>query len=390
MDGDAAGMDVGSVVGTPGRTPPFVLLDPVGAEVQPVVRYLSSLSLSDCSDHTVRAYAYGLLRWYRVLWQLQVPWDRATRSEADALVGYLRNGVNPQRARRRGGIAPGSVNLRTGKASLGTGYSASGINHTLSVVRGFYVFHAESGSGPVLNPIPGNPAAAQARRHRSPLMPAPVFRRGSLRQRVPRLLPRAMSDAQWDDFFETMRTDRDRALVLMYVSTAARASELLGVTVADVDWGGQRIYVLSKGTRVRQPVPASPEAFRALASYLEQLPVLQPHDSVWRSLRGESRPMTYSSMRRVIQRANDRLGTNWTAHDLRHTAAMRMANDPNVPIVHTQAVLRHAHLSTTNTYLRADQEEVFARVQEHFERPRPVPKLTADYDPEDMRVVFGD
>jgi integrase len=29
-------------------------------------------------------------------------------------------------------------------------------------------------------------------------------------------------------------------------------------------------------------------------------------------------------MRRVLQRANGKLGTNWTLHDLRHTAATRM------------------------------------------------------------------
>jgi hypothetical protein len=35
--------------------------------------------------------------------------------------------------------------------------------------------------------------------------------------------------------------------------------------------------------------------------------------------------LTYAALRRTLQRANARLGTNWTLHDLRHTAAMRMA-----------------------------------------------------------------
>jgi hypothetical protein len=34
----------------------------------------------------------------------------------------------------------------------------------------------------------------------------------------------------------------------------------------DVDWGGQIVYVVSKGTRIRQPVPASPDAFRYLGA----------------------------------------------------------------------------------------------------------------------------
>jgi len=115
-----------------------------------------------------------------------------------------------------------------------------------------------------------------------------------------------------------------RALLEFYVSSGARASELLGVTLEDVDWGGQLIYVVSKGTRIRQPVPASPDAFRHLSRYLAAGGLPAEGEPVWRTRRGEPRPMTYWAMRRVLQRANERLGTNWTLHDARHTAATRM------------------------------------------------------------------
>ena len=38
-------------------------------------------------------------------------------------------------------------------------------------------------------------------------------------------------------------------------------------------------------------------------------------------------------------------------HDLRHTAAYRMARDPQMPVTDVQWVLGHAHLSTTQQYL---------------------------------------
>jgi hypothetical protein len=38
-------------------------------------------------------------------------------------------------------------------------------------------------------------------------------------------------------------------------------------------------------------------------------------------------------------------------HDLRHTAAYRMARDPQLPLTDVQWVLGHAHLSTTQLYL---------------------------------------
>ncbi|WP_326608883.1 site-specific integrase [Streptomyces scopuliridis] len=37
-------------------------------------------------------------------------------------------------------------------------------------------------------------------------------------------------------------------------------------------------------------------------------------------------------MRRILQRANDKLGTNWTLHDARHTAATRMAGDDRLTL----------------------------------------------------------
>ena len=54
------------------------------------------------------------------------------------------------------------------------------------------------------------------------------------------------------------------------------------------------------------------------------------------------------------------LGSNWSLHDLRHTAAYRMARDPQMPLTDVQWVLGHAHLSTTQRYLNPVTEDVIA------------------------------
>jgi integrase len=41
------------------------------------------------------------------------------------------------------------------------------------------------------------------------------------------------------------------------------------------------------------------------------------------------------------------LGTNWTMHDLRHTASLRMPRDEHLSLKDVQVILGHAHLSTT-------------------------------------------
>jgi site-specific recombinase XerD len=53
-------------------------------------------------------------------------------------------------------------------------------------------------------------------------------------------------------------------------TTWARASELPGIQLGDIGRSKGRLSVTSKGTRARQPVPASPEALAHLATYLDE------------------------------------------------------------------------------------------------------------------------
>ncbi|WP_218839823.1 tyrosine-type recombinase/integrase, partial [Streptomyces sp. WZ.A104] len=174
-----------------------------------------------------------------------------------------------------------------------------------------------------LNPVPENRARRAALSHRSPIESRAQHRRGRLRPKVPVRQPRALPDEQWDALFEQMKCARDRALLSCYVTSGARASELLGVQLGDIDWQKGQLWVISKGTRARQPVPVSPEALAYLAAYLDENGLPDATVPIWRTRRGESRPLTYWAARRIIQRADEKLGMNWTLHDLRHTAATR-------------------------------------------------------------------
>ncbi len=104
---------------------------------------------------------------------------------------------------------------------------------------------------------------------------------------------------------------------------------------------------------------------------------------MWLTNRSPVRPLTYPAARRMLQRANDALGTRWTLHDLRHTAAQRMIDDPHLSLTDVQWVLGHAHLTTTQLYLRARPDEVIAKVLEHHrtraERP-PAPLVPPGAD----------
>jgi len=90
------------------------------------------------------------------------------------------------------------------------------------------------------------------------------------------------------------------------------------------------------------------------------------------------------------------LGTNYSMHDLRHTAALRMSRDESLTMRDVQVILGHAHLSTTaDVYLAEDEAEVIRRVRQYLaareQRVRqaaPAP-AAAGYDAGDLSVLFG-
>jgi len=84
-----------------------------------------------------------------------------------------------------------------------------------------------------------------------------------------------------------------------------------------------------------QQLPASPDAFVWLRLYQAQMEGLVPagrDQPLWWTLLRPFRRLAYDAARLMFTRANAALGANWSLHDLRHTAAYRMARDPGMPL----------------------------------------------------------
>ena len=98
----------------------------------------------------------------------------------------------------------------------------------------------------------------------------------------------------------------------------------------------------------------------------------------------------------MFERAGAAAGTDATLHSLRHTAAYRMAADPDLPLTDVQFVLGHALLTTTQLYLTPRKEEVIGRLLAHHAgqvRAGPgagPPVSRPGYRPETLDVLFGD
>lgn len=365
--------------------PGFVVVDGDGLAFEPGTAWLLQLVANGCSPHTVRAYAMSLLRFLRYVWAAGCPWEQATDRVARDFVLWAKRADKFTGAKH----SPGQrlpVNRVTGKRVQTARYAPSTINHTLSAVHEFYEFFREQGQGPLRNPIPSSGRPYQ---HHNPGEEFIPHRRGSLRQKQPLRLPRAIPDAAFDDLFRKLKFHRDRALVAFYVSSGARASELLGLTGDMVNYGDQLIGVVRKGGS-RQWLPASPDAFVWLRLY--QLDRGTPGDGqpVWLTLREPHRPLSYDALRAVLGRVNELLGSNWTMHDLRHTFAIR-ALDGGVPMHEVQELLGHASLATLTVYSKPRLEEVVAHHRAVFGRTGADPAGTEPvaYDADALATVLG-
>jgi site-specific recombinase XerD len=385
---------VGRLIDSEDPWEPYRIVADDGTSMEAVSAWFADLLAAGRSTATLRSYGMDLLRWFRFLWAIGVSWDRVTRTEARDFSRWLQVAGKPTRPHWRHRDEPVST------TSAHTAYSASVRAHSETVLRSFYDFHRDEGSGPVLNPFPLDRSrrAGRAHAHHNPMEPHRKERSGLYRPKVPTRIPRAVPDEQFNEIFARLPSHRDRALVAFYVSTGARASELLSVKLGGVDPGRQLIRVVRKGSGAVQELPASVDAFVWLRLYQVEMGDLIPagrRQPLWWTLRRPVHPLTYHGVHRMFERVNNRTGTAATLHSLRHTAAYRMAEDSTLPLTDVQEVLGHAQLTTTQIYLTPRKEDVIRRVLAHHAeqtrraKERVVPLPAPGYRPETLDVLFG-
>src|SRR5690349_3292134 len=118
---DFAGLTVplaGTVEETGDPFEPYQMLDAVGERVVPVAEFLADLQACGRSEATQRSYSLAMLRWFRFLWAVDVPWDQATRTEARDYIRWVQVAGKPGRRRSGGppsypGAEPGDWEVST-------------------------------------------------------------------------------------------------------------------------------------------------------------------------------------------------------------------------------------------------------------------------------------
>jgi integrase/recombinase XerD len=196
---------------------------------------------------------------------------------------------------------------------------------------------------------------------------------GSVEQpRVPRGLPKALNEEQVLQLLAAPVGDgaiarRDRAILEVLYGTGLRVSELVGLSLGDVDLDASLLRAFGKGSKERI-VPIGGHATRALVTWLapEGRDELVPER--WRR-RGDAEAMflgarggrlTRQGAWDILRRHGERIGLQGvlSPHVLRHSCATHML-DHGADIRAVQELLGHASISTTQVYTLVSTERLW-------------------------------
>lgn len=154
----------------------------------------------------------------------------------------------------------------------------------------------------------------------------------------------------------TVAGRRDRALLLTFILTGRRRSEVIGLTAGDISLEGETAFYSYRGKggkrgRRELPRPAYDALRTTLADAGLELAEMAPTASLWQAgagPRGVTGSTFYSRFRRYLKAAG--LPPSGL-HLLRHSAA-KLRRDAGASIEAVSSFLDHSSLAVTSVYLR--------------------------------------
>jgi integrase/recombinase XerD len=190
--------------------------------------------------------------------------------------------------------------------------------------------------------------------------------------RVPRGLPKALTEEEVGRLLEAPAGDdpiarRDRAILEVLYGTGLRVSELVGLSLGDLDLDASLLRAFGKGSKERL-VPVGGHATRALVAWLapdgrEQLVPERwrrrgDAEAVFLGARGGrlTRQGAWDILRRHAERVD--LAGALSPHVLRHSCATHML-DHGADIRAVQELLGHASITTTQLYTLVSTERLW-------------------------------
>lgn len=178
-------------------------------------------------------------------------------------------------------------------------------------------------------------------------------------------LPRFVNDYELDKMFASFdlsvaKDQRNKLILELLYATGVRVSELVLITLDDIDFDNYSIKILGKGSKQRY-VFFGNYCYEALCKYLKEgrYEYLKGKNSNYLLLNKYGNKMSVVSIRNIINEVITKcsLDIKISPHVLRHTFATHLLNE-GADIVHVKELLGHSCLSTTSIYTHVTNEKI--------------------------------
>lgn len=184
--------------------------------------------------------------------------------------------------------------------------------------------------------------------------------------------PRALSDAQVEMLLDTpvcrnIKGYRDRAMLEIMYATGMRASDLINISVDDVNLKVGYIYTRSGGKE--RVIPIYAYARDCLQEYMEKRSGIRGSENtniLFLNLNGS--PLTRQGLWKIFKTYQKKLGLSVeiTPHTLRHSFAIHLLEN-GADLKSVQELMGHSDISSTQIY----EQVVKNRLTEVYEKSHP-------------------
>jgi site-specific recombinase XerD len=268
--------------------------------------FLKALAGNNFSTQSIRAYNADLTQFIEFLQSIRVDWNNPLKITRIDIVEFM--------------------NKLAGLKRTGTTRARK-----LASLRHFLKFLKEN------DVIAGNPAETVTRARKEEKDPTVLFK-----NEYKALL------------FEAQENSRDYAILMTFLKSGIRESELAALSLEDVDFLHNELTVREGKGKKERKIPLMPELKRALGRYIadrdRQANILD-EETLFLARNGTS--LNPSSIRKLVKKYYIKAGVRKSGvHTLRHTFSAHNANN-GMPIADLQKVLGHKKKETTLKYIHA-------------------------------------
>ncbi len=184
----------------------------------------------------------------------------------------------------------------------------------------------------------------------NPVKPSHMVRRG-------RPLPKALSQDQVQQLFAQIHHPMDKALFLLMLRCGLRVSEVVHLTIDEIDWTQQAIRIEQGKGRKDRRVDVSPDAVASLQTCLTLRPAQVPGTAVFWNQKRPHRPLSITAVQKKMERYAKAAGITASCHWLRHTFASNFL-EHGTEIVTIKAFLGQASIASSERYARVSNQKV--------------------------------